>query len=131
MELLQRYIKEVSADLVIDDFNLKNVQLKLPATKHCWVARLIEAKIEKENLIKTKKASKKAIIKDVICASPVKISQAAAEQAAERHDTILSITNKIKEYDLVIMYLEKVEKVLHQMTWDYKNIIEINKLEQL
>jgi len=131
MELLQRYIKEVSADLVIDDFNLKNVQLKLPATKHFWVARLIEAKIEKESLIKTKKSSKKAIIKDVIYAAPVKISQAAAEQAAERHDTILSITNKIREYDLVIMYLEKVEKVLHQMTWDCKNIIEINKLEQL
>ena len=28
MELLQRYIKEVSADLVIDDFNLKAIKTK-------------------------------------------------------------------------------------------------------
>jgi len=38
---------------------------------------------------------------------------------------------RVKEYDLIITYLEKVEKILHQMTWDCKNIIEINKLETL
>tara|TARA_R100001463_G_scaffold46759_2_gene95378 strand:+ start:1053 stop:1448 length:396 start_codon:yes stop_codon:yes gene_type:complete len=131
MELLQRYIKEVGADLVIDDFNLKNVQLKLPATKHFWVARLVEARVAKDKLIKSKKQRKKDIIKEVISASPIKISITAAEQAAEKHDAIMSIADDIKEYDLIITYLEKVEKILHQMTWDCKNIIEINKLETL
>jgi hypothetical protein len=131
MELLKRYIEEVNVDLVIDDFNLKNVQLNLPSKKHFWVARLIEARVEKDKLIRLKKDRKKTIIRDVIATSPVKISQAAAEQAAERHDTIVTIANNIKEYDLIITYLEKVEKIFHQMTWDCKNIIEINKLEQL
>jgi len=131
MELLQRYIKEVGADLVIDDFNLKNVQLKLPATKHFWVARLVEARVAKDKLIKSKKQRKKDIIKEVISASPIKISITAAEQAAEKHAAIMSIADDIKEYDLIITYLEKVEKILHQMTWDCKNIIEINKLETL
>ena len=46
MELLQQYINEIGKDLVLDDFNLKESQLRLPARKHYWVARLIEAKVE-------------------------------------------------------------------------------------
>ena len=131
MELLQRYIKEVGADLVIDDFNLKNVQLKLPATKHFWVARLVEARVAKDKLIKSKKQRKKDIIKEVISASPIKISITAAEQAAEKHDAIMSIADDIKEYDLIITYLEKVEKILSTMHWEVKNIVDINRMEQL
>ena len=41
MEQLEQYIKEMGEDVDLDEFNLKDVQLKLPALKHKWVGRLI------------------------------------------------------------------------------------------
>ena len=131
MELLKKYIDEVGKDLVLDDFNMKDVQMRLPSRKHFWVARLMEAKIRKGSLDKEKKKLKKSITQEVIATSPVKISQTTAEQAAERHESLQSLTDQIKECDLIVQYLEKVEKVMSQMSFDVKNIIEIQKMEQL
>lgn len=131
MDLLKKYIDEVGKDLVLDDFNIKDVQMRLPSRKHFWVARLMEAKIKRSSLDKEKRKLKKDITREVIATSPVKITQNVAEQAAERHDSIQKLTDQIKECDLIVEYLEKVEKVMSQMSFDVKNIIEINKMEQL
>lgn len=130
-DLLKKYIDEIGQDLVVDDFNIKEVQMRLPARKHFWVARLMDAKVERNNLFTKKKKLKKELTKKVIADSPVKITQSVAEQHAERHDAIQQITNMINEYNVVIEYLEKATDVLNQMGWDIKNIIEIQKLEQL
>ena len=87
MELLRKYIGEIGQDLVLDDFNLKEAQIR--------------------------------------------ISQSAAESAAERHESIDSLNKGIAEQDVIIEYLEKVEKILGNMHWEIKNIIDINKMEQL
>ena len=73
----------------------------------------------------------KNITKEVIATSPVKISQSSAEQAAERHESLQTITSKIYECNMIIEYLEKVEKVMGQMGFDIKNIIDVQKMEQL
>lgn len=122
---------EIGQDLVVDDFNLKEVQMRLPARKHFWVARLMDAKVEKNRLLLKKKRLKKELTKKVITESPIKISISTAEQHAERHETILQITELINEYIVIVEYLEKCEKVLSSMSFDLKNIVEINKMEQL
>ena len=94
MELLRKYINEIGQDLVLDDFNLKEAQMRLPD-------------------------------------SPVRISQSAAESAAERHESIDSLNKGIAGQDTIIEYLEKVEKIMGNMHWEIKNIIDINKMEQL
>ena len=131
MELLRKYINEIGQDLVLDDFNLKEAQMRLPARKHFWVARLMEAKIKRNSLIRDKKKIKKELVKKVITDSPVRISQSAAESAAERHESIDFLNKGIAEQDAIIEYLEKVEKILGNMHWEIKNIIDINKMEQL
>lgn len=131
MKLLQKYIDEIGKDLVVDDFNLKEVQMRLPARKHFWVARLMDAKVEKNILIAKKKRLKKELTKKVIADSPVKISLSTAEQHAERHDSVVQLTESINEYTVIVEYLEKCEKVLSSMSFDLKNIVEINKLEML
>ena len=131
MELLKKFIEDVGKDLVLDDFNLKEAQMRLPARKHFWVARLMEAKIKRGELLTKKKTLKKTLTKGVIETSPVKISQAAAESAAERHDAVQELTSKIYECNMIIEYLEKVEKVMGQMGFDIKNIIDVQKMEQL
>jgi|TARA_R110000787_G_scaffold21955_1_gene64308 Zn-dependent M16 (insulinase) family peptidase len=131
VELLKKYIEDINKDLYLDDFNLKEVQMRLPARKHFWVARLIEAKITRNTLFGKKKKLKKELVKKVLEDSPVRINQTAAETAAERYDSVVNINNSIKEQDTIIEYLEKVEKILSTMHWEIKNIVDINRMEQL
>ena len=53
-EILNKYDVELSNILTIDEFNIKDIQLKLPGIKHIWAGRLIRHKKElldvKENL---------------------------------------------------------------------------------
>lgn len=131
VELLRRYKEEINGDLLITDFNIKEIQLKLPSRKHFWAARLIDAKITLQSLHKKKKNLKKALVTKIIAEAPVKLTQQTAEIAAESTDELTAITDSIKEYEFIVEYLEKVEKIMSGMGYDIKNIIEIQKLEQL
>lgn len=131
METLRRYIEEVNKDLQITDFNLKESQLRLPSRKHFWVARLIDTKIQRNNLLAQKKNLKKELVKRIVSESQVKITPQTAESAAEHTPDIENFNEKLKELDLIIEYLEKVEKVFSTLHWEIKNIIQINQLEQL
>lgn len=131
MDLLSKYKEEIAKDLVIDDFNIKDVQTKLPSKKHFWAARLIDAKIKLHSLQKNKKILKKTLVARIISESPTKINQQTAEIAAENSKEVAEINDSIKEYEFVIEYLEKVEKIMQTMHWEIKNILDIQKLEQL
>lgn len=131
MELIERYKEEIGKDLVINEFNIKDVQLKLPSRKHFWAARLIDAKITHFKLVKRKKSLKESITKRIINEAPVRVTQQTAEIAAESSDELQNITIEIKDYEFVIEYLEKVEKIMSGMGFDIKNILEIMKMEQL
>jgi hypothetical protein len=80
---------------------------------------------------KQKKALKKQIVKRLQQEAPIKLTQQSAEIAAESSNEIGSLNDQIKEYEFVIEYLDKATSVLNQVGWDIKNIIEIQKLEQL
>lgn len=131
VELIERYKEEIGKDLVINEFNIKDVQLKLPSRKHFWAARLIDAKITHFKLVKRKKSLKESITKRIINEAPVRVTQQTAEIAAESSDELQNITIEIKDYEFVIEYLEKVEKIMSGMGFDIKNILEIMKMEQL
>jgi hypothetical protein len=130
MDLLDRYIKEIEADLVIDEINLRDVQLRLPSKKHFWVARLIKHKIEINNYKKQKEELKRILVEKVVVDSPVVVSKALAERKVDDLTEMNVLNNKIKELEYVIELLEKVEKNFNSMTYDIKNIVEILKLEQ-
>jgi hypothetical protein len=130
MDLLDRYIKEIEADLVIYEINLRDVQLRLPSKKHFWVARLIKHKIEINNYKKQKEELKRILVEKVVVDSPVVVSKALAERKVDDLTEMNILNNKIKELEYVIELLEKVEKNFNSMTYDIKNIVEILKLEQ-
>ena len=127
---MERYIEEIKQDLIVNDFNIKEVQLRLPARKHFWVARLIDAKIKRNSLLRDKKNLKKDISKRIVELSPIKMTSVAAEIAAESSKEVEEINDQIKEYDYIIEYLEKVEKIFASMHWEIRNIIQINQSEQ-
>ena len=123
-------MEDIGQDLILNDLNLKEQQQRLPARKHFWVGRLIEAKIRRNELIATKSKLKKDLVKKVIEDSPVRINQTSAEAATEKYESVTKLNKDIKEQDTIIEYLEKVEKILGNMHWEIKNVIDMNKMEQ-
>jgi len=124
-------MEEVEKDLVVNDFNIKETQLRLPARKHYWVARLIEAKSELQKLNdKEKKLQKKLSVK-IKEEAPMHLTDKVISTLIDEQDEMSNIKDNKRDLTNVIEYLEKVEKIMSSMGFDIKNIIELNKLEQL
>jgi len=127
--LFEKYNAELKEDLQLDDINLKDTQMKLPAIKHKWVSRLIEQKIERNKL---KELRKEAIINLITKNKDkqiVTLSDRSLMLHAEQHEVVQKIDSKITDCDILIEYLEKAEQILKSSTFDIKNIIEIKRAE--
>jgi len=131
METLEKYIKEMGVDVELDEFVLKDVQLKLPGIKHKWVGRLVRHKGELETLISSKDAMVKHVAQEIIDTATYQVTLPTAQKAAEKHQSIKNINNQIKEQKLIIEFLEKGERIFSSMSFDIKNITEIMKLETM
>ena len=127
--MLEEYIKELEEDLRIDELNLKEYQLKLPAIKHKWAGRCIRHKLEIVQLSKQSENLKKTLIEKIQENAAVKLSVPTVTAAVENHSDYRSIIEQIQQKKLIIELLEKTEKTLHSATYDVKNIVEIMKLE--
>lgn len=129
MEILEQYIIELEKDVRVDQFNVRDCQMKLPAFKHKWVGRLMRHKHEVVKLKQKKHQIKKAVASKIQESSTYKVSKPIADKAAENHESIIDIQNNIEELAIIIEFLEKAERILSSMTFDIKNIVEIMKLE--
>jgi len=127
--LFDKYRAEIEEELDLSDFNIKDVQMKLPAIKHKWVARLIQQKIELNNYKKLKSEAIDNIVQNTRKENPVLLSDAALAKQAEKHNTVQKINLKIDECEILIEYLEKVEKVCSSTSFDIKNLVDIKKME--
>jgi len=122
-------MEEIVQDTSVDNFNILDVQMRLPAIKHKWVGRLMRHKFEVKELRREKEKLIKELTSKLLSESPVKIAEPVAEKKVCKVDSVLKIDAKIKETYLLIEYLEKVEKIFSSMTFDIKNVTEIMKLE--
>jgi hypothetical protein len=131
MELIDQYQKELEEDVKLDQINLTEVVYCIPSIKHKWVARLINSKIKLNKLENLKKEVKENII------SQIKENSKQTFISIERSlDTNEIYKNKCKKIDeeienikLIILYLEKIDNIFKNITFDIKNIIDLNKLE--
>lgn len=131
MDLLKQYTDEIGQDLVIDDFNIKTAQMRLPARKHFWAARLINAKIKLNSLIKQEKNLRISLNKKIKEDSPVVFNNQHIENIINNNADFKNLQNQIEEHKIIIEYLDKVEKIFSTMHWEIRNIVELQKLEQL
>ncbi|MDB4464469.1 hypothetical protein N9033_00195 [bacterium] len=128
---LERYIDELSKDIAIDEFALKECQMKLPALKHKWVGRLVR---HKRDLYKLQKQRQECITKisdKVRSSSEIQLTRPAANKIAEKHNDIQVLDDNIKDIELVIELLDKCERIFSSMSFDMKNLVEIIKMETL
>ena len=131
MKQLEQYIKEMGEDVEIDEFNIKETQMKLPALKHKWVGRLVRHKGELGSIQTRRDNMIKEIAKEVIDTATYQVTLPTAQKAAEKHHRVKEIDLEIKENKLIVEFLEKSERIFSSMTFDIKNITEIMKLETL
>ena len=131
MDLLDRYVEELTVELKIDDFNVMEVQRRLPGRRHFWNARLIRHKIKLAQLKRDKINLLNNAASSIHQNATVGVSKPVLRQAAENTPTIQDINRQVQDEEILIEFLEKTEKVFSSMTWDIKNIVELQKLEQL
>jgi hypothetical protein len=124
-----KYNAEITEELDLSDFNIKDIQMKLPAIKHKWVSRMIQQKIELNKLKKMKLEAIDAVTQNLRKSNPVMLSDSALSKQAEKNDTVQKIILKMEECELLIEYLEKVERLCNGTTYDIKNLVDIKKLE--
>jgi len=129
MELLQKYIQELEQDVALNELNLKESALMLPAKKAKWVSRLMLEKKNLNDLYSNRAAQMRILIKKIQIESPVKLTAPSLEKTAELTDTIKSIDSDISHQKNVIDFLERVEKTMHSIGFDIKNLIELIKME--
>jgi hypothetical protein len=130
MEIIMDYNKELLDDLKIDQINILDKQLMLPALKHKWVARLIQAKQKRNELERRKKSLKEDILKKFEDEGiPKGIPKVSINQKIETTKTITDLSLNLEEYDLLIDFLEKIEKIFSSMTYDLGNASKLLSLE--
>ena len=129
MDLLDQYIKELGEDTSLDEFTVRDVQMKLPAIKHKWTGRLMRAKIDIGRTHKEKNKLVNRLVNKLMEDSPVKLGRPIAQKKVQEVDAVSDLQDKINETKVIIEFLEKAERILNSMTFDIKNLTEIMKLE--
>jgi hypothetical protein len=124
-----KYKEAIEKDLKIDQFNIHNKVNDIPSLKHYWVGKLIESKIE----LKKVQQKKNELIKKIKENQNVglKLSMSSMKEIVEKSPVLTEINEQIEENELIIEYLEKVEKIFSSTTYDLKNAIELMKMESM
>lgn len=128
-ELFEKYQKQVEKDLQFNEYSVQDLAMRLPGLKHFWVGKLVETKITLKKL-----EDKKRELIDTLQnkAKPeIGLSKASLSNIALNNDTVREINSKIEEYKITVEYLEKVEKIFHNASFDVKNFIETIKIDEV
>jgi hypothetical protein len=128
--MFEEFNKELQEDTKIDQINLLDKQMMLPAIRHKWVARLIEYKRKLNSLNRKKKTLKDSVLDSLREKGiPTGIPKASLDNKINSSDVVLKIQEDIEEVEIIIEYLEKVELIFRSMTYDYSNIVKLISLE--
>lgn len=101
----------------------------LPAKKAKWVSRLMIEKNNLNSLYRQKNEIISNTIKEIQKESAVKLTTPTLEKASERHPSVITINQDIKQLQTVIDFLERVEKTMQGIGYDIKNLIDLIKME--
>jgi hypothetical protein len=129
--LFEQYQKRLEEQTKLDDLNLKEAQLKLPGYKHYWAGLIIKHKRDLAHLKQQKEAKKEELVEKIKTTEDVELSRLAIANKVNVLPEIKAFDNEIEAMEQLILYVEKAEQILKGMSFDIKNIIDIQKLENL
>ena len=93
-------------------------------------AKEIAYNISNDGLLVMFKKAKERLVKELMHKSPIKLTISDAEKAAEKVSELQDLNEKIDDTQLIVEYLAKVEKIFHNATWDFKNVIQLHFSEK-
>jgi Skp family chaperone for outer membrane proteins len=131
VNIIKQYEEELIIDTTISRFNVLEQQMKLPAIKHKWVARLIQHKHNLNKLKRVKELAKEQEEEKFQQNQQILLTKAAIDKHVERTKIIEDINKKIQEQELIILYLEKVEVIFKSLSYDITNMVDLIKLEEM
>lgn len=123
--LLVKYQAEIVEDIKLDELSLKDRAMMVPTIKHKWVARMM---VHKDQIRKLE-AKRKVLIKNLNNNSPIALTKQSMEVLASNNPEVAIVQTAIEQLEVIIEYLEKVEKLVSSLTFDCKNVIDLQKLE--
>jgi hypothetical protein len=129
-DLLEKYSKEIEEDTQIDIGNIREKQLSAPNVKHKWLYRLTMERKKLLNLLE----EKESLVKQEIDKNPMcnQLASRVLKEKAEKNEKIVNLNKTIQKQELVVEYLDSaVNKIFVQMGFDFRNLVELLKLEQL
>jgi hypothetical protein len=130
MDLFEKYNEEIIADTKIDQLNLLDRQMMQAGIRHKWVSRLISHKRQRNSLEKKKKELKEEVLKTLEKNGiPTGVPKAALSSKVDSSESIQKINQEIQDIELLIDYLERVEKIFASITFDFKSITDTIKME--
>ena len=127
--LLETYYAKIEEFLKIDELNIKDVQMSLPAVRHYWVGRLMH---HKQQIAKFKKAKEKAAkkLKEKLEAeTPVGLTAKTIAESISQHELILKIDEEIANNEMLVDFLSKVEANFRDAQFGLNNLTKIITLE--
>lgn len=132
LEKLDTYMDEVKQDVKLDPINILEKQMKLPTLKHKWAVILVKTKIEKNTIIRKKKELKEKVFTELEksdTSMPKNLPKAAMDKKIDSLPTFEEINKSLEDIDIIIEFLEKVEKQLDAMNYSITNCASLMKLE--
>lgn len=127
-ELIEKYGKEVETDTQIDATNVLDKQYSAPNTKHKWLYRLIQSK----RLLAEQVKQKEDILNDTFeNNNPAKLSKAVIKTKVDNSKEVKKLNDDIIQQQLLVDYLFGVVNIYSQIGFDFKNLVELIKMEQL
>jgi hypothetical protein len=126
----EKYKLEINEDVKVDQLNLLERQMQHPAIRHKWVSRLIQHKKNKIDLERKKKKLKQDVLKNFTESDiPKGIPKSILNDKVESSEIIQKINQEIEDSNLLIDYLERVEKIFSSMSYDFGSINNTIKME--
>ena len=127
--LFEKYHTEITKQVSVNEFNMKDIQMGLPAARHYWVSRLVFHKQEITKYKKLRKQAKQKVVDKILHDSPVGLTSKTTDIASDEHPVIQKIDDKIVENEMLVEYLTKIESNFRSVSYDISNLIKIIQLE--
>ena len=128
-DLFMEYHKKIEEFLKIDELNMKDAQMTLPAVRHYWVGRLMFHKQEINKFKKLKEEAAKKLRARIQHESPVGLTAKTIADSVASHDVIQKIDEEISNNELLVEYLSKVEANFRDTQFGMNNLTKIITLE--
>jgi hypothetical protein len=128
MSLYDDYRKQYTEFAKINDMNFEQRVMRVPAEKHFWVERLIDAKKLKFKLLDDRKKHMKVNVQKAISEGVVTLSKQTLDKL-ENTSEIEEIDKKLQDQDLLIEYLEWVVKHITYIAQDIRNMLTLKEMQ--